>query len=194
MGEANALPAVEKRPATAADVKRLVRRILRHQPAHEEYSLNIYPMMDMMTILLVFMIQQFASTSANVVHSAELEIPHSSAKTEPSEAVPVQISRGEIVVDGKRVLSLRNGQVDPSQKQGGGSGFLITPLVTEMEKHKKRLKAIGANNAQRGFRGEVQIVADRRTPYRTLTEVIYTLGQAEFKSLKFVVLRQGPGK
>ena len=36
----------------------VIRRLLRHPP-HEE-NFNIYPMMDMMTILLVFMIMQFA--------------------------------------------------------------------------------------------------------------------------------------
>ena len=37
------------------------------------------------------------------------------------EALAVQISRSGIVVDGKPVLELRNGIVDPSQKQGGSS-------------------------------------------------------------------------
>jgi biopolymer transport protein ExbD len=39
----------------------------------------------------------------------------------------------------------------------------------------------------------VQIIADRRTPFRTLSEVIYTLGQAEFAELHFVVLQGGGG-
>jgi biopolymer transport protein ExbD len=177
--------------ATPAAVRRMVRRALRRRPQHEEQSLNIYPMMDMMTILLVFLIMQFATTAANIVQSSELQIPYSTAKTETSDSVPVLISRNEIVVDGKHVLALRNGQVDPSQKQGGGTGFLISPLLGEMEKHQKRLKAIGARNTQRGFRGEVQVIADKRTPYRTLTEVIYTLGQAEFRNIHFVVLQQG---
>lgn len=179
--------------ATGSELKRIIRRNLRKHPAEEEMTLNIYPMMDMMTILLVFLIQQFAATSANIVQSAELLIPYSNSKAETTEAVPVQLSRNEIVVDGKHVLELRNGQVDPSQKQGGGTGFLITPLLNHMEKHKRRLKAIAAANNQRPFRGEVQIVADKRTPYRTLTEVIYTLGQSEFKSLRFVVLKKSGG-
>jgi len=44
---------------------------------HEHQELNIYAMMDMMTILLVFLIQQFATTSANITQSAELQIPTS---------------------------------------------------------------------------------------------------------------------
>jgi len=37
----------------------------------------------------------------------------------------------------------------------------------------------------------VQIIADKRTPYRTLIEVVYTCGQAEFKNVRFVVIQQG---
>ncbi len=177
--------------ASMARVKRLIRRRIRNRVPHEELGLNIYPMMDVMTILLVFMVQQFATSSADVIQSDELQIPYSTKKSERSEALPVQISQSEIVVDGQHVLSLRNGQVDPSQKQGGGTGFLITPLASIMDKHRKRLKVIGSQNEQRGFRGEISLIADKRTPYRTLTEVVYTLGQSEFKSLHFVVLQEG---
>lgn len=180
----------ESYPATASEIKRIIRKKIKAQPEPEEHGLNIYPMMDVMTILLVFMVQQFATSSSAVVQSEELQIPYSSLKSETTEALPVQISRNEIVVDGSHVLALRNGQVDPSQKQGGGTGFLISPLLKVMEKHKKRLKLIGAKNDSRAFKGEVALIADKRTPYRTLTEVIYTLGQSEFRSLRFVVLQQ----
>ena len=92
-------------------------------------------------------------------------------------------------MDGARALSLRNGQVDPSHKQGGGAGFLITPLLNVLDKHRKRPKLIASQNTKRAFLGDVQIIADKRIPYRTLTEVIYTLGQAEFRTLHFVVLQ-----
>lgn len=179
--------------ATMGQVKAVIRRKLRKLDEPEENFLNIYPMMDMMTILLVFMIMQFASSSASIVQSSELQIPFSTSQVELEEAVPIQISRTEIVVDGDHVLSLRNGQVDPSQKQGGGTGFLITPLLNEMKQHRDRLKLIAQRNPSRPFRGQVQIIADKRTPFRTLAEVIYTLGQAEFKSLRFVVIKQRAG-
>ena len=43
------------------------------------------------------------------------------------------------------------------------------------------------------IQAEVQIVADKRTPYRTLIEVVYTCGQAEFKNVRFVVVQTGQG-
>ena len=43
------------------DCKRVIRRKLSRREEPQEVGLNIYPMMDMMTILLVFLIMSFAS-------------------------------------------------------------------------------------------------------------------------------------
>ncbi len=178
--------------ATMADVKRLVRRKLRKQGEDEEVEgLNIYPMMDMMTILLVFLIMQFSSGAADVVQSAELQIPTSTSKVEPEQTLSIVISTSEIVVEGKHVLALHQGKVDSSQKQGGSNGWLVLPLFKNLQQHRDRLKMIAGRNPQRPFRGRVRIIADKRTPFRTLGEVIYSLGQSEFGSIRFVVLKEG---
>jgi biopolymer transport protein ExbD len=174
--------------ATMGQVKALVRQKLRRVPEHEEQSLNIYPMMDIMTIILVFMIMQVAQETANITETDDLRLPWTTSTEHQTEALPIQVSRTEIIVDGQVVLSLRNGQVDPSQKQGGANGFLITPLLPRMQAHRDRLKLIAQRNPRRPFTGEVQIIADHRTPYRTLSELIYTIGQAEFSHLHFVAV------
>jgi len=180
-----------ERTATMIDVKRIIRRKLARQGEHEELGLNIYPMMDMMTILLVFLIMNFANGAAEVVQSADLQIPVSTSEVEAQPSLSVVLSNSEIVVEGKQILALRNGKIDPSLKQGGGSGWLVTPLYNNLKQHRDRLKLIAARNSQRPFRGEARIVADKRTPFRTLGEVIYSLGQAEFGAIRFVVLKEG---
>ena len=181
-------PPVAEKPASMSYVNRIVRAKLRRRPEPEHFGLNIYPMMDMLTILLVYMMSLFATSSAAAVQeSSELRIPYSTSKVEVSEALGVQISRSSVVVDGKPVLELRNGIVDPSLKQGGSSGFLITPLYKTLGEIRDRKKRTAQRFTNQPFVGDVQIIADKRTPYRTLSEVIYTLGQTEFKNLRFVV-------
>ena len=182
-----------QRPATLADCRRLIRRVVRKQEEQGEVGLNIYPMMDMMTILLVFLIMQFANSSADIVQSEELQIPTSTSQVDAAQSLSVIISQSEVVVEGKRVLTLRNGKVDSSLKQGGGTGWLITPLFNGLKLHRDRLKMIASRNPQRPFRGEVRIIADKRTPFRTLGEVVYSLGQAEFGALHFIVLKATQG-
>jgi biopolymer transport protein ExbD len=181
-------PPVAEKPASMSYVNRIVRAKLRRRPEPEHFGLNIYPMMDMLTILLVYMMAIFATSSAAAVQeSSELRIPYSTSKVELSDALSIQISRSGVVVDGKSVLELRNGIVDPSLKQGGSSGFLITPLYKTLSEIRDRKKRTAQRFTNQPFVGDVQIIADKRTPYRTLSEVIYTLGQTEFKNLRFVV-------
>jgi len=181
-------PPVEEQPASMSYVNRIVRAKLRRRPEPEHFGLNIYPMMDMLTILLVYMMAIFATSSAAAVQeSSELRIPYSTSKVELSDALGIQISRSSVAVDGKPVLELRNGIVDPSLKQGGSSGFLITPLYKTLSEIRDRKKRTAQRFTNQPFVGDVQIIADKRTPYRTLSEVIYTLGQTEFKNLRFVV-------
>jgi biopolymer transport protein ExbD len=181
-------PPVAEKAASMSYVNRIVRAKLRRRAEPEHFGLNIYPMMDMLTILLVYMMAIFATSSAAAVQeSSELRIPYSTSKVEVSEALGVQISRSSVVVDGKPVLELRNGIVDPSLKQGGSSGFLITPLYKTLGEIRDRKKRTAQRFTNQPFVGDVQIIADKRTPYRTLSEVIYTLGQTEFKNLRFVV-------
>jgi biopolymer transport protein ExbD len=181
-------PPVAEKAASMSYVNRIVRAKLRRRPEPEHFGLNIYPMMDMLTILLVYMMALFATSSAAAVQeSSELRIPYSTSQVEVSEALGLQISRSSVAVDGKPVLELRNGIVDPSLKQGGSSGFLITPLYKTLSDIRDRKKRTAQKFANQPFVGDVQIIADKRTPYRTLSEVIYTLGQTEFKNLRFVV-------
>ena len=181
-------PPVAEEPVSMAYVNRVVRARLRRRAEPEHFGLNIYPMMDMLTILLVYMMAIFATSSAAAVQeSSELRIPYSTSKVELDDALSVQISRSEVVVDGKPILELRNGIVDPSLKQGGSSGFLITPLYRTLSDIRDRKKRTAQRFENQPFVGNVQIIADKRTPYRTLSEVIYTLGQTEFNNLRFVV-------
>jgi len=181
-------PPVADKPVSMSHVNRVVRAKLRRRAEPEHFGLNIYPMMDMLTILLVYMMALFATSSAAAVQeSSELRIPYSTSQVEVSEALGVQISRSGISVDGKPVLELRNGIVDPSLKQGGSSGFLITPLYKSLSDIRDQKKRTAAKFANQPFVGDVQVIADKRTPFRTLSEVIYTLGQTEFKNLRFVV-------
>jgi biopolymer transport protein ExbD len=177
--------------ASMVQVKQIIRRRLRRLPEHESQELNIYPLMDVMTILLVFMIMQFAAETSHILQSAELQIPYSTSEADLETALSITISRTGIMVDQRHVLDLRNGIVDPSQKQGGGTGFLISPLHDRLTQHRDRQKQIEARSGgTRPFTGTVQIIADKRTPFRTLSEVIYTLGQAEFSNIHFVVLQE----
>jgi len=69
-------------------------------------ELNITSMMDMMTIILVFLLKSFSATTITVKPSDTLMLPKSNAEKDPSVAVNVIIAQDKIIVEDKVILEL----------------------------------------------------------------------------------------
>jgi biopolymer transport protein ExbD len=151
-------------------------------------DLNITPMMDMMTIILVFLLKSFASTSSNINFDQNLQIPKSSTLLKPKLAVSVMITKKVLLVEGDAVAPINQGKVDPTVKRDGENGYYITPLVQLLEKHARREKKVADLTGSK-FEAQLMIVADQTTPYRLLTEVIYSCGQAGYANYRLLVLK-----
>jgi biopolymer transport protein ExbD len=169
------------------EARAIIRRAVKRVPEGEAIShLNIMPMMDMMTILLVAFIFQVA-TGAEAITANNVDLPASvSQEPMPEASTVIIISERAIVVEGKEVAAVRNGDVDKSNKEGGVGGRKILPLV-------KFLKALRTNfDAELRAKGkkppsipEIMIVADELTPYHLLVSVIYSAGLPEVGYLRF---------
>jgi biopolymer transport protein ExbD len=169
-------------------LKQFRARVEEEAEEHQMAYLNITPMMDMMTILLVFLLKQFAVQAAAASMSEGLVLPKSSIETQREQAVNITVSQNAVLVEGDAVTAVRAGSVDPSVKRDGANGYYITPLVDVLTKHANRLKKIGAMGGT-AFDGTAMVMVDKGTPYRLLAEVLYSAGQAEFKNYHLVVIR-----
>ena len=156
---------------------------------HQQAYLNITPMMDMMTILLVFLLKQFAVQQAASM-SEGLSLPTSSIEQQRPPGVNITITQNAILVEGDAVATVRAGAVDPSIKRDGANSYFITPLVDVLTKHANRLKKIAALGGTQ-FDRTATVMVDKNTPYRLLTEVLYSAGQAEFGNYRLAVVKKG---
>jgi biopolymer transport protein ExbD len=176
--------------------KEIPRRVARKQLARfhaklgdagEVSHLNITAMMDMMSILLVFMLKQFAVAQASMNMSDNLQLPKSTSTLKATPSVNVTVTTSAIIVEGDAVAAVRAGSVDPGTKRDGPTGYYITPLVDTLQKHANRLKKLAALGST-PFDGTMLLLVDRSIPYRLVTEVLYSAGQAEFRNYRLVVL------
>ncbi|MSP16154.1 MAG: biopolymer transporter ExbD [Myxococcales bacterium] len=174
---------------TIREARSLIRKATRRVPQGESIShLNITPMMDMMTILLVFMIMS-ASVATSSQTLKDIILPTSSTNAPPpEEAVGVVIGKTTILVEGKPVVDVVNGDVPASEKANGKYGSQVEKLTNILTKHQSRLKKIAQAKGIDPSR-EMTIIADRDTPYRLLFTVLYSAGKAEFQQYRMIVLR-----
>jgi biopolymer transport protein ExbD len=184
---------------TQREARRIIRKAVGRVPEGEEIRhLNIMPMMDMMTILLVAFIFQ-AATSATALTAGVVTLPRSLSDDElPEGASTLIITKTGIVVEGKAIVSVSNGTVDPAAKEGGSLGIKI-PRLTDFlaalhaEEEAKRRAQPGYNPAE-APPPELMIIADRTTPYRLLVEVMFSAKQKEagYKHFRLIVQKSFP--
>lgn len=165
------------------------RRVHKHRGKKNEDEisyLNITPMLDMMTIILVFLLKSFASSSADV-NVANLTLPHSTTKLEIEEALQLMITQKEILLDQKVVAQLGpGGTLLPEDLPEGINGYLVKPLYDSLEARAdyfKRIEEYGGTQ----FVGRIAVIADKNTSYQTLFKVLYTAGRAEFGVFRLFV-------
>ena len=151
-------------------------------------DVNINSLMDILTIMLVFLLKSYATDPINITPGPDLDIPKSSSMLKPAATVMVTVSKSAIIVDNQPVLVIKDGKVEASQKRGGEDGYFIIPLnkvLVDAAEKKRRLASV---NPTVKFEGICTLVMDKETPYRLLTEVMYTAGQAEFSKFKFATI------
>ena len=178
---------------TQREARGLIRKAVARVPEGEAIRhLNIMPMMDMMTILLVAFIFQMA-TSALELTAGTVELPSTSTDAPlPEKAWTLVITPTGIVVEGKSIVSVSNGSVDPSEKEGGSLGIKIPRLTnflaTLRQEEIKQLQQAGIDPAK-APPPELLIIADRTTPYRLLIEVMFSAKQKEagYKHFRLIV-------
>jgi biopolymer transport protein ExbD len=152
-------------------------------------DLNITPMMDMMTIILVFLLKTFSGSASTITFDQNLKVPQSTTQLKPKEAISVTITKKVILVEGDGVAPITGGRVDPAVKRDGENGYYITPLVDILEKHARKEKKVAELTGGGTWEAQLMLIADQTTPYRLLTEVLYSCGQAGYANYRLLVLK-----
>jgi len=155
-------------------------------------ELNIVAMMDMMTIILVFLLKSYTASAISLTQSEDIKPPVSSTRATPRDTVAVTITPKDILVGDRVVVALEHGQVPPAAL----NGRLVVPLDQALRKEVEKLKYISERNPAAPFSKELSVIGDRRIPYDLLLTVLYTAGQNELENYRFVVLQKeaGPGE
>src|SRR5450432_2129732 len=161
----------------------MVRRAVARVPEGENIThLNIMPMMDMMTILLVAFIFQLSTNALDVI-AGTVNLPRTETDAPlPQKSWTLVITPTAVVVEGKSIVSVANGDVDPASKEGGSLGIKIPSLTNYLATlHNEEIKQMMAagKDPSKEPAPELLIIADRITPYRLLVEVMFSAKQKE---------------
>lgn len=149
------------------------------------FDIDITSLLDILTILLVFLLQSYNSSGVVINVPKGVDLPRSSSETLNSFGVIVQVSESQIWVEDKEIL---NTEAMPDQVYDQG-GRRIIPLFDELVRQKEKVQRTAkVVNGANEFSGIINLVMDKSLKYTYLKRIMYTCAEAGFKEFKFVVM------
>ncbi|WP_413587201.1 ExbD/TolR family protein [Bdellovibrio sp. HCB274] len=147
------------------------------------FTLNITSMTDMFTILLVFLLQSYSTSTVEIIPENGIRLPTSATMANPVEAVKISLSKDALKIDKDKIADVKDTEFLPQDLEATDSNF-IKPLF-------EKLDHLAKNSTEKEKwvkEGKILLQADRDLPYATLRKVMYTASMAGFPQLKLVTM------
>lgn len=149
-------------------------------------SLNLTPMVDMFTILVVFLIQLFKA-SGEVQLSSKITVPRSLA------GEPLEGEAGTVVQVSSELLLLE-GQSFSEEEMGSELDVSIPGMVARLTKVREVNEKIFGRDPTMPYDGVLIVQADLATDFRLVRRIIASSNEAGWAKMKFVTQPAATGK
>ena len=155
--------------------KRALRKVRRAKKQSVVTSINLVSMIDIFTILIIYLLVNTAAVQ--IVGAEQVELPKSIAVEPPRENVSIILTQDDVLVDGEPVMKVADIKQDgpaviPQLKQALLS---VSPLSHAQQE----------NAGEEG--GEVNILADKSVPYSLLKKIMTTCADSQFAKISLGV-------
>lgn len=141
--------------------------------------LRMTSLMDILTVLLLFLLKSFVVEGEVVTPASGLTLPESSSEISPQESVVLAIV-GDTVSIGDHVVA-RVDENDPD--------MYIESLGAALDEARERQHALALRRGDEDPEAQVTIQGDREMAFEILQRVMYTCNQTGFDAISLAVLR-----
>lgn len=152
----------------------------------EDPQFSLTSMMDIMTIILVFMIKQVDSEGQLITAAENLVLPNSTSTKTPKEvSLGLVVDQNWVLVDGQRIVE--------TDVVSGQDSILVAALDEVLkEKREVEIQAKLAKGESDEGGGNIIVQLDKNTEYDIMFKVMYTCGYSGFSNVAFAVNQLNP--
>ncbi len=143
------------------------------------FNLKLTSMIDMFTILLVFLLKSYSAEGQIMTVTKDLKLPESTSQMQPKVTSVIAITQEWILVDGRPIEKLENIINDEL--------LVINPLKDELTKLRTISEGIGSISDQGGFTGNITIQGDRDLTFELVKRIMLTCGSVGYNNMLLAV-------
>jgi hypothetical protein len=173
-------------PEELFQAKKAVKKAQRRLKTEPKAGLGMTSLMDIVSIIVVYLLKSYASDPVLITPIAEQKIPLSTMDAPIKEGVPVYISSRELIFMEKPLAQLTDGELPDTVVQG----HTIVPFFELLEEETEKSKQL---YEQRGedWTGHLIVIGDEALKFSTLVDVMYTAGRLEYSEYSFCIIQKG---
>ena len=146
------------------------------------FTLRLTSMIDMFTILLVFLLKSYSAEGQIVTVTKDLKLPESTSQKPPQVASVVSVTHDWILLDGRPVE-----KIDTVLKQ---PDLLIQNLYDQLLQLRAITESIGGiSDRMGGFKGQIAIQGDRDITFDLMKRIMLTCGKVGYNNMHLTVMQ-----
>lgn len=146
--------------------------------SEQKGTLNMNSLMDMLTIMLLFLLMNFSTTGALATKSEGLEPPKIVAKNKPKKSLVIGVSAAHIFFNKEPIA-----EIDRVQAQK--NTYMIQELAEKLEEEANKAMDLEEKFGIE-FKKELIIYADNQMPFNVLLKIVFTCGRNQFSNLRLM--------
>ena len=148
-------------------------------------DLLITPLVDMFIIIVLFLIANFSATGEVLMMTKDIQLPEAVNVKEVEMHPVVMVSNEQVSISGTIV-----GRVEDLVKDEYLNIPALEEKLRDMKKQYEDLHAM-AGNADGGFKGDVNIQANKEVEFKIIKRVMFSCATAGYNNINFAVLTKG---
>src|SRR5579864_5611857 len=166
-------------------------KVFGHGGGHKKSTyadLLITPLVDTFVISVLFLSANFSATGEVLMMTKDIQLPEA-AHVQDIEMVPVvMVSNEQLIIDGQVI-----GRVEDLTREEYLNIPALEEKLRDMKKKYEDLHAM-AKDDQSGFKGDVNIQANKEVQFKIIKRVMFSCATAGYQNINFAVMSKGSGE
>ena len=150
-------------------------------------KLMLTSMMDMFTIVLIFLLFSFSDRVETIKLDEELELPRSSTKVDYEKSLKLVLTKSSLMLEDEIIAELNNGEIKGFDQKDLKKSVLYARLKEHYEKSKIALEE---NPEEKTKSQEIIFLCDKSHEFKIINQVMKTAGLAGYPNFQFGVLQK----
>jgi biopolymer transport protein ExbD len=175
-----------KRPSERVAASKVLGKRFVHGKKSGNAALMLTSLVDMFTIIVIFLLQNFSATGQVLYMAKDIKLPDAAHGVQLERAPVISVSPHSITFEGREVVA-----VEALQK---GEALNVPELEDALRDEKRRYELVHASDPEHPFKGLVNVQADRSVPFRVMKRVMFACNQSGFGNINFAAVTKGSGE